>query len=182
MWPHWDFSISALKGGRKQDARTRKREEKGWRKQFLDKSPTPRAGGGRWRDLTSLTAVKLLGGQGDDGTPVQLPRSLAGGGCLDTALLSIFLQQLSQPHQVAVAKQGIGVQPPARPRKRPFISQPLTAASFSRTQEGNSPPEWRVTWLFFPAFDYTQMKIWDLSFPQCLNRMLNQVRMISLKN
>lgn len=52
----------------------------------------------RSRALTSLTAVELLGSQGDDGASVQLRRGLAGGGGLDTALLSVFLQQLSQPH------------------------------------------------------------------------------------
>lgn len=132
--------ISAVRG-RKQDASTGEREGKRWRKRFPDQKPTARAEGGRWRGLTALTTVKLLGGQGDNGAAVQVPRSLAGGGCLDAALLGVFLQQLSQPHQVAVAKQGVGVQPPARPRTRQFISRPLTAASFSGTQEGNSPPE-----------------------------------------
>lgn len=157
-----------------------KREEKGWRTQFRDQSPTPRAEGGRWRGLTLLTAVKLLGGQGDDGAPVQVPRSLAGGSSLDTALLGIFLQQLSQPHQVAVAKQGVGVQPPARPRKRQFIAQPLTAASFSGTREGKSS-EGSLGW-FSLHLIIAQMKIWEISFPQWSNRMLNQVRRILLKN
>lgn len=87
---------------------------------------------------------------------MQVPRSLAGGGCLDTALLGVFLQQLSQPHQVAVAKQGVGVQPPARPRKR-LIAQPLTAASFSRTREGKSS-EGSLGW-FSLHLIISQMKI-----------------------
>jgi len=118
-----------------------KKEGRGWRKQPPDQSPAPGGEGGRRRGLTALTAVELPGGQGDDGAAVQLPRGLTGGGRLDAALLSVFLQQLRQPHQGAVAKQGVGVQPPARARKRPFVSQPLAAAFFSRTQEGNGPLE-----------------------------------------
>lgn len=78
--------------------------------------------------MTSLTTVELLGGQGDDGAAVQVPRSLAGGSCLDAALLRVFLQQLCQPQQVTVAEQGVGVQPPATARKRQLSAQPPTAA------------------------------------------------------
>lgn len=112
----------------------RRGRERAGRSNSQTKAQLPRS-----RALTSLTAVELLGSQGDDGASVQLRRGLAGSGSLDTALLSVFLQQLSQPHQVAVAKQSIGVQPPARPRKRTLIPQPLAAAS-SR-QEENSPLE-----------------------------------------
>lgn len=96
--------------------------KKGWRKQFLDQNPSPRAGGGGWRGLSSLTAVEVLGGQGDDGASVQVPRGLAGGGGLDAALLRVFLQQLRQPHQVTVAKQSVGVQPPAKARTKLLVS------------------------------------------------------------
>lgn len=71
-----------------------------------------------------LTAVELLSRQGDDGAAVQLPRSLAGGSCLNAALLGVFLQQLGQPQQVAVTEQGVGIQPPARARGRHFSPQP----------------------------------------------------------
>lgn len=114
-----------------------KREEKGQRKQFLNQNPTPWAGGGGWRGLSSLTAVEVLGGQGDDGAAVQVPRGLAGGGSLDAALLRIFLQQLCQPHQVTVAKQSVGVQPPAKARKKLLISQVPNATALHKTREAN---------------------------------------------
>lgn len=122
------FSHFSSEGGRTQDASRGKREEKGWRKQFLDQSPAAGAEGGRQRGLTSLTTVELLGSQGDDGAAVQVPRSLAGGSCLDAALLRVFLQQLCQPQQVTVAEQGVGVQPPATARKRQLSAQPPIAA------------------------------------------------------
>lgn len=83
---------------------------------FLSPEPSPMAAG--------LTAVELLSRQGDDGAAVQLPRSLAGCGCLNAALLRVFLQQLGQPQQIAVAEQGVGIQPPARARGRHFSPQP----------------------------------------------------------
>lgn len=121
------FSHSSSEGGRNQDANRGEGEEKGWRKQFPEQSPAPGAGCGRWRGWTSLTTVELLGGQGDDGAAVQVPGSLAGGSCLDAALLCVFLQQLCQPQQVTVTEQGVGVQPPATARKRQLRAQPAAA-------------------------------------------------------
>lgn len=92
----------------------------------------PAQGRGRKRDGKShsqtkpqlqLTAVELLGCQGDDGAAVQLAGCLACSCSLDAAaLLRVVLQQLGQPHQVTVTEQGVGVQPPVGPRERCFIS------------------------------------------------------------
>lgn len=116
---------------------------------FPSPEPSPVAAG--------LTAVELLSRQGDDGAAVQLPRSLAGCGCLNAALLRVFLQQLGQPQQIAVAEQGVGIQPPARARGKHFSPQPpacVPTCCLSPGHERGAALDWRTTRLFFLAFDY----------------------------